>query len=269
VNAIALRAPGTELDDLPLCQGRLAVGRALAGGICVVDDAAAARVCFCVDRRGTWLLVAEGVRGVHVNGRPVQRKALLRAGDTVYVDGVEIDLVGSVPPLVGAGQAAPSGVAACAAPTMGRPDPRVLLRGTSGPHHGRSLTLERPRIIGSDAGADVRVGDLAPRHVRLAMEGDQAVLRVLAPEADVLVNGEPRRSAILQPGDQLALDAHHRFVLEAPTALLGVKPDGDDELEPLVPREEPSPPAAPKLRMPWLLLAALLLAAILSALLLL
>lgn len=258
MNAIALRAPGTELDDLPLAQGRLAVGRAERGGIGVVADAAAARVCFCLDRRGTWLQVGEGVRGVHVNGRPVLRKALLRAGDTVYVDGVEITLVGA------GGAEAPTSQVAANVP----PDPRILLRGTSGPHHGRSLTLERPRIIGSDAGADIRIGDLAARHVRLAMEGGQVVLRVLAPAVDVLVNGAARRSAVLQPGDQLAFDAHHRFVLEAPTPVLGARADAEAD-EVIIPREEPPPPAPQPLRMPWLLLAALLLAGLLSALLLL
>lgn len=263
MNAIALRAPGTGLDDLPLAQGRLAVGRAERGGIGVVEDAAA-RVCFCLDRRGTWLQVSEGVRGVHVNGRPVLRKALLRVGDTVYVDGVEITLVTpGDPSIVGAAQAATGPLAALAAP-----DPRILLRGTAGPHHGRSLTLERPRIIGSDAGADIRIGELAPRHVRLAMEGGQVVLRVLAPDADVLVNGAPRRSAVLQPGDQVAFDAHHRFVLEAPTPVLGARADTEAD-EVLIPREEPPPPAPKPLRMPWLLLAALLLAGLLSALLLL
>ena len=53
MNEITLRAPGTELDDLPLSQGRLAVGRAPEGGLRAVDDAAQARVSFCADRRGT------------------------------------------------------------------------------------------------------------------------------------------------------------------------------------------------------------------------
>ena len=263
MNDITLRAPGTELDDLPLSQGRLAVGRAPEGGLRAVEDASA-RVSFCTDRRGTWLQVGEGVRGVHVNGRPVQRKALLRAGDTVYVDGVEIGLVGGVSAAGG------KGVAAAAAPTnqcFDEAAPRVVLRGVSGPHHGRSLTLERPRAIGSAADADVRVESLAERHVLVAMEGAQAVLRVLARDAEVRVNGVPCRTAQLQPGDQVAFDAHHRFVLEAPTPVSGVAVEG--ELEPLIPREEPPPPAPKQWRMPWLLVAALLLAAALSALLLL
>ena len=29
----------------------------------------------CIDRRGVWLQVADGIRGVHVNGRPVRTMA--------------------------------------------------------------------------------------------------------------------------------------------------------------------------------------------------
>jgi pSer/pThr/pTyr-binding forkhead associated (FHA) protein len=267
VNDITLRAPGTDLDALPLAAGMLGIGRATDGGLRILEDPSAARVCFCQDRRGVWLAVAEGVRGVHVNGRPVQRKAMLRSGDSVHVDGTEITLVKSY----GAERA----VAAHAAPTMGvaeagaEADPRILLRGVTGPHHGRSHTLDRPRLVGSGADADIRIEGpaIAARLAQVGMEGGQAVLRVLARDAAILVNGEPRQTAVLQPGDQLAFDADHRFVLEAPTPLLGATVG--DALTPELPA--PAPPAVdvPRLRFPWLLLAALLIAGALTALLLL
>jgi hypothetical protein len=263
VNDITLRAPGTDLDALPLAAGMLGIGRATDGGLRILEDPAAARVCFCLDRRGVWLAVAEGVRGVHVNGRPVQRKAMLRGGDSVHVDGTEITLVKPA----GAERA----VAAYAAPTVGvaEADPRILLRGVTGPHHGRSHTLDRARLVGSGADADIRIEGpaIAARLAQVGMEGGQAVLRVLARDAAILVNGEPRQTAVLQPGDQLAFDADHRFVLEAPTPLLGATVD--DALAPELPA--PAPPAVdvPRLRFPWLLLAALLIAGALTALLLL
>src|SRR5690606_33292642 len=206
VNAITLRAPGTELDAVPLSQGRVAVGRAPDGGLQPVEDPASARARFCVDRRGTWLVVGEGVRGGHVNGRPVQHKAMLRAGDTVYLDGVEILLVG----VVGAAEAA-TGLPQ----DPHTPDPRIILRATTGPHHGRSFTLDSPRIVGSDPVADIRIDSLAGRHARLALVDGQVALDVLGDSPDVLVNGERCRAARLQPGDQVAFDAHNRFVLEA------------------------------------------------------
>ena len=59
----------------------------------------------CLDRRGLWLQVPAGARGVHINGRPVQRMAMLRAGDAVYVDGVELRVLAppqEVPPMMAA-----------------------------------------------------------------------------------------------------------------------------------------------------------------------
>lgn len=256
---------------MPLSQGRVAVGRAPDGGLQPVEDPASARASFCVDRRGTWLVVGEGVRGVHVNGRPVQHKAMLRAGDTVYLDGVEILLVGASPP-VGPPLVGPSLVGAtqvATVPSQDTPDPRIILRATTGPHHGRSFTLDTPRIVGSDAAADIRIESLASRHARLELQGGQVSLEMLADGSGVLVNGTPCRSAQLQPGDQVAFDAHNRFVLEAPTPVLGMKVDG--ELPEDWPPAEPPRPAPPpeRMRVPWLLLAAALIAAALSALLLL
>src|SRR3546814_5590969 len=76
---------------------------------------------FCVDRRGVWLAVADGARGVHVNGREVRRMAMLRVGDAVYVDGVEMRVIGSTAPeLPGAALHEPT--------SNGTGDPRVVLR---------------------------------------------------------------------------------------------------------------------------------------------
>lgn len=259
VNDIILRAPGTGFDALPLDTGSHAIGRAEDGTPILLGEAGAegARVCFCIDRRGAWLAVAAGVRGVHVNGRPVQRKSLLRAGDCIHVDGNEFVLAAARPspaPPRDNGQSPAAGS-----------DPRIVLRGVGGRHHGRSFTLDRPRLVGSAADADIRIDDpaFAARHARIGMQDGLVVLRGLD-EQPCVVNGEPRRDAVLQPGDQVVFDARHRFVLEAPVRILGALPAAD------VPSPSPAAALQPsRRRLPWLLLAALLLAAAMSALLLL
>lgn len=252
-----LRAPGTELDALPLGTGMHAIGRLDGGALTLLDGAEGARICFCVDRRGVWLAVGAGVRGVHVNGRPVQRKALLRLGDCIHVDGNELVLATVRP-----SPAPPRDNGTAAA---GEIDPRIVLRGVGGRHHGRSFTLDRPRLVGSAADADICIDDpaFAARHARIGLQDGLVVLRGLDEEACV-VNGERRRDAVLQPGDQVVFDAHHRFVVEAPVRVLGVLPMEDVPAAPVV-----APAGSPARRLPWLLLAALLLAAALSALLLL
>ena len=244
---------------MPLVPGMLAIGPAPGGGLHALGDAAGARACFCVDRRGTWLVVGEGMRGVHVNGRPVQRKAMLRGGDNVHVDGVELTLVSAAAGPAAVPARAPAGG------DDGKPDPRILLRGTTWPHHGRSLTLDHPRRIGSADDADIRIDGAPSRLAQVSLEGGQAVLRMEG-DADVRVNGVRCRSAVLQPGDQVAFDANHRFVLEAPMPVLGATPVAETLPETQSPAARPE---TTRLRIPWLLVAALLLAAALSALLLL
>jgi len=267
VEDLKLRFPGTDVAELPLGTGVHAIGKTGAGDgvVGLVADAGAALASFCVDRRGVWLWVGEGARGVHVNGRPVRRLAMLRVGDTVFVDGVEIVLV-STPPIT----QIPTGPATPAADADG--DPRIVLRGVGGRYHGRSFTLERPRLVGRNADADVRIDDpaFAERHARLDLHDDTVVLRDLGSAEGSVVNGEPVRDAVLRPGDQLVFDAHHRFVVEAPSRVSFRAepprlPEDDDPEQIGDPRRGLGQSAR---RLPWLLLAALLIAAGLSALLL-
>ena len=262
MDAFNLRFPGTDVADLPLGIGVHGIGRKGEGpqGYGQLTDASEARVVFSVDRRGVWLTVADGTRGVHVNGRPIQHIAMLRIGDSVYVDGVEIMLVSSEPvPSI------PPAVAA--APVHSMADPRVVLRGLGGRYHGRSVTLDQPRVVGSRADADLRIDDpgFAEHHARIEMHGETILLRDLASNDGSVVNGIIVRDAVLNPGDQVMFDAHHRFVVEAPARTLDKSAVVD-----VIEQDIPSAPAtdASGRRLPWLLLAAVMLAAALSVLLL-
>jgi pSer/pThr/pTyr-binding forkhead associated (FHA) protein len=258
VNDLQLRFPGPPSTEHPLGTGMHGIGRVDADGPLGLVDASQAAVRMCVDRRGVWLHVEDGAHGVHVNGRPVQRLAMLRIGDVVFVDGVEVAVVGPERPA----NAAPS------VPSEG--DPRVVMRGVGGRYHGRSFTLERPRLVGRSADADIRLEDpdVAERHARLELHGELVQLRDLGSGEGSLVNGRWVRDALLRPGDQVVFDAHHRFVVEAPghSAASNVAHGGFGN-------EAIETAAGPVLassarRLPWLLLAALLIAAALSALLL-
>jgi hypothetical protein len=264
---LKLRLADDDHSELPLGVGVHAVGTldGRDGRLGLVDDTEAAQVRFCVDRRGVWLTVAEGARGVHVNGREVRRMAMLRVGDAVYVDGVEMRVVGSqAPELPG------SALQEAASDTIG--DPRVVLRGVGGQYHGRSFTLEHPRLVGRNAEADIRIDDptFADRHARLDLVGDRIVLRDLGSAEGTLVNGEPMRDALLRPGDQVVFDAHHRFVVEAPMRGGSVRDHVQENRTDAAVNEveaQSAQPASPW-RLPWLLLAALVIAGLLALLLL-
>lgn len=261
---LKLRFPGNDPSELPLDAGMHAIafdpGR---GDATLQANASAAAVHFCVDRRGVWLTVGEGARGVHVNGRPVQRLAMLRSGDVVYVDGREIVLASANRP-------EPLPVAIRNTPSDGSGDVRTVLRGVGGHYHGRSFTLERPRLIGRAAEADIRIDDpgIAERHARIECHGDAVVLRDLDSAKGSLLNGIPVRDALLRPGDQLVFDAHHRFVLESPRAAMSPEPDIDAQAYDPPPADARAALHESARRLPWLLLAALMIAGALSALLL-
>lgn len=259
MNELRLRFLDGEQPDLPLGPGVHALGR-LPHGLGPVASDAAWLLQVCNDRRGVWLTVADELRGVHVNGRPIQHVACLRAGDSIHVDGNELLLV------------ADHGTRD-AQPRTGAPrDPvaslRHVLRGIGGNHHGRSLGLDRPRRIGRGPDVDIRIDGpaIADQHATVELDGDQVLLR--AEGGAVLLNGQHVREALLHAGDQIAFDAQHRFVLEGPpaTALAAAR-----KAPAAYPDDVDLPPPAPRhwsQRVPWLLVAAILLAAGLSGLLL-
>jgi hypothetical protein len=240
--------------DLPLDTGMLALGRGPTG-LAPTGPDAPWLLQLCNDRRGLWLHVADTVQSVHVNGRPVLQLALLRAGDSIHVDGQELQLLAAT---TDTPQAATRD--ACG-------NVRLVLRGIGGTHHGRSLSLEKPRRIGSAPQADLHIEGhgIAAEHALIEMAGGKPVLRQT--HAAVRINGQSVQQAVLQPGDQLLFGTQHRFVLEGSTTLAA-----DIQCVQQAQRQQADAPPQPPSqgwvsRVPWLLVAAVLLAAALAALL--
>ena len=253
-----------QQPDQPLRPGVQRIVRQANGSVRLGDAGNGALLLaqFCMDDRGLWLQVGNGIRGIHVNGRPVRRMALLRAGDAVYVDGVEMVLQGEVDTLLQA--------PAPAASVEGSGDEQRLLRGVGGLHHGRSYPLSRARVIGRGSDVDIEIDEpaFAEQHARVEVHGERVLLRDLGSADGTRVNGVAVRHCWLQAGDQVVFDGQHRFVLEVPHDPRRRPPlvdeEGSDEAE-----QAPVVPAAPRRvrRWPWLLGSALLLAAVLSLLL--
>lgn len=250
-----LRLLHADAEPIVLGEGMIGLAPGSATDGVRTLDAAGAPVRLCMDRRGAWLVV-DGPVSVHVNGRPVQRMALLRPGDVLHLDGREL-LLGGAPPLF-------PDRAALALAAMEPAAPPMLVRGLGGAHHGRSVALNRPLLVGRSLGADIRLADehLPERIVRLEPRGREVLLRDLGGGIGVQVNGHAVRDALLVNGDQVLIAGRHRFLIEsageADAPLLAPEPVAD-VVAPAV--------RAGWRRMPWLLLAALLLAAILLALL--
>lgn len=263
VNALRLRFPDASPPDLALGPGVHAVGRETHGRVGPVPVEQAI-LQFCVDRRGAWLQVREGARGVHVNGRPVRRMAMVRAGDSIFFEGADLQLLGDAP------QPAPE------EEFTGEAEVRIVLRGIGGQHHGRCFGLESALLVGRARSCNIRLeaAGVAEHHARLEPHPHGVVLRDMGSANGSIVNGHPTRHALLCSGDQLVFDAGQRFLVESPRAISSAALRNTAELESQPPlREAPSSDGNAWLRgsmrrFPWLLLAALLLSAALSLLLL-
>ncbi|WP_161808904.1 FHA domain-containing protein [Stenotrophomonas daejeonensis] len=255
-----------QQPDQALGPGMQRIVRDASGQVRLGDDSVGPLLLarFCTDERGLWLQVASGVRGIHVNGRPVRRMALLRAGDSVHADGVEMLLRGDCAPATQPPQA-PEAI------TGNGEDQRVLLRGVGGQHHGRAHALNRPRTIGRDAAADIVIDDpvFPELQARFECHGERVLLRDLGSPDGCRVNGVAVRHCWLRAGDQVVFEGNQRFVLEVP---LGAAPTYLPAVaEEAVPAAETRPAlvARPRQRRwPWLLLSALLMGVLISALLL-
>lgn len=209
-----LTFPNGEHPDVVL-QGELTVGSRAGSGVCLSGlGLAQHHASFLRDRRGLWLRVPAGAHAVHLNARPVKRLAQLRPGDLVCLDRLRLVLRSQVPPEIE--RQIPASPPAAMTEAQRVAASRVVLRGLSGQHFGRSYTLTEPRLFGRSASADVRLDDagVAERHAMVELHGDRVVLRALGGDTSQ-VNGHPVRDAVLAPGDQVAID-QHRFALEAP-----------------------------------------------------
>lgn len=259
---LRLHFSNRQQADHPLSSGVHRLVRQASGHLGLGDAVQGALLAqFCVDRRGLWLQVANGARGIHVNGRPVKRMSLLRAGDAVYADGVELAVRGR--------QRLPPGELSL--PEDAGSGPGVVLRGVGGSHHGRSFTLGSPRLVGAAREADIRIDDpsFPQRQALLQGHGEHVLLRDLGSPEGCRVNGFPVRDALLSAGDQLVFDGQHRFVVEVPSVPepVGRAVSVAEAAEPAAVATDAPAPASRGVRLPWLLLAALLLGAMLSALL--
>lgn len=246
---LRLHFPGQQRPDQALGDGV----HALDGAGLPTSDGGRSALSLHRDHRGLWLRVEDGVRGVHVNGRPVRRLALLRPGDQLHMAGIDMLLVGTVHAPASRGDTGPD------APV----DVRNVLRAHSGRHHGRSFVLDHPRLISTTEGADIPVDSAPDQDVQVAITEAAGVLilRAITPGDGVRVNGVVVREAVLVAGDHVVCAGGNRFVME------GASPSRPTQARTTVP--EPAPHAiGGGGTLPWLLITAALIGLALAALLL-
>jgi hypothetical protein len=216
-----LTFPNGEHADVELEPGELVLGSGVGSRVTLPASGLSGKhLQINRDRRGMCMKVLADGASVFLNARPVRKLAWLRAGDLVCVGQVKVELSESDPQVIE--RNIPPNPPAVTE-TMRLVGHKVVLRGLTGSHHGRSYSLTEPRTLGRSAAADIRFDDpsMAERHAALELHEDHVVLRALDPKAVTFVNGVSVRDAVLANGDLLVID-QHRFVLEAP----GLPPRG-------------------------------------------
>lgn len=203
-----------EHADFVVDGGAVSLGNADGNTVVLASrDVAPWHARMTVDPRGAVLEVLDPNARTHVNARPVREKALLRCGDVLCLGKVTIALkadrddviLTSVP------SESPTSAAAVSNP------PRVILRGVSGSHFGKTIAVNHRLLIGRDADCGLVIDEAraAPHHAVLEHIADAIYLREVAGSGGMFVNGVRVKNAIVHPGDQLAFERSH-FIVEAP-----------------------------------------------------
>lgn len=175
-------------------------------------------------RRGITLSVTDASAVVHVNGRPVREKAILRLGDMVAVGSVRM----VIRPDNDRAEKPPKALPENETRQRYTP-PRVVLRGVTGTYFGKVIPLRARTVIGrgSDCDLVLNESEMSRRHAIIENTPEGLFLRDLGSANGTFVNGISVRDTVLKPGDQLAFD-QNRFLIEAPGYLLMAP--GDDQV---------------------------------------
>jgi pSer/pThr/pTyr-binding forkhead associated (FHA) protein len=117
--------------------------------------------------------------------------------------------------------------------------PRLLLEIVEGPGAGRQVRLDRPVVLGRDAGADVVLDDarVSRRHARITPSEGEVVVEDLGSRNGTFVNREQIHAKVsARPGDDVLLG----------TTVLELRTDADLATRPSVVRPVPPALAAPQ-----------------------
>ncbi len=195
---------GGEHAPLMLPEGITAIGAAPDANV-VLTQPGIAPVHARIERRGGRVQVQPCAEPVRLNGRPLRDAMVLKSGDTLEFASVRCRVIKD--------QAESGDRSTRIRSTV----PRYVLRGVSGPTFGRNFGIDGTITLGRQADCEVCIplGEISRKHARLKPTADGVLVEDLDSANGTSINGKRIRSAVLQPGDELALDTV-RFMLLAP-----------------------------------------------------
>lgn len=223
-----LSFPRGDHRDVPLATGSCTIGASPDNTVVLkAAGIAAHHARIDNDGRGLTLSVLDPQAVTHVNARPVREKALLRLGDALSIDSVQILIKPDRDDAVRTTIPSQAKDAEEAETRLRNVPPRAVLRGVSGGHFGKIIPIRARLTIGRGSDCDLVLDEpeMSRRHAMIENSGDGLYLRDLGSANGTFVNGVQVKNAVLHPGDQIAFD-RNRFLLEAP----GMPARGDEAI---------------------------------------
>lgn len=211
-----LSFPRGDHRDVPLGHGAVTVGAAPDNQVVLKGEGIAAHHArIDNDGRGLTLAVLDPQATTHVNARPVREKALLRLGDSLSIDAVQIIIKPERDEAVRT--SIPAATEDSPETRVRIVPPKAVLRGVSGSHFGKIIPIRTRLTIGRGSDCDLVLDEpeMSRKHAMIENSGDGLYLRDLGSSNGTFVNGVQVKNAVLHPGDQLAFD-RNRFLVEAP-----------------------------------------------------
>ena len=213
---VRLSFPQGVHPDVTVQPGELTIGSAPDNSVVLkVDGIQPHHASLVVDNRGYTLFVRAPEAQTHVNARPVREKAILRLGDIVSLEAINVVLKPNYDETVT--QNKPGPVASGDGQTNRVSPPRAVLRGVAGEYFGKVIPIHGKLSLGNGSGCDLVLDEpgIADKHATIEINGTMIVLRDHGSASGTAVNGVQVKDAHLFTGDQLAFD-NNRFLIEAP-----------------------------------------------------
>lgn len=213
-----LSFPNGEHPDFVLTPGICGIGSDQDNQVVLgVGGVAAHHARLEIDGRGLTLSVLDPRAHTHLNARPVREKGIVRLGDLLSVDTVQIVIKPERDDVIRTAVPHADAAASDAETRVRAVPPKVVLRGVSGVQFGRIVPVRGRLTIGRGSECDLALDEpeMSRRHALIENNGDGIYLRDLGSSNGTFVNGVQVRDAVLHPGDQIAFD-RNRFLLEAP-----------------------------------------------------
>ena len=204
---------GGEHAAVTLQEGITVIGAAADASVVLTQPGVAPRHAQ-IERRGERVQLQPCAEPVRLNGRAVHNAIVLKPGDTLEFASVRCRVVKDA---TAEGEDSSTRMRAAV--------PRYVLRGVSGPTFGRNFGVGDAMTLGRQTDCDICISlsEISRHHARLKPVSDGVLVEDLDSANGTYINGERVRSAVLKPGDELALDAV-RFMLLAPGAESAASP---------------------------------------------